>query len=212
LFVPFKSARLVARQSFDAPSVAVPDQPPSGNLDNWFYDRSSKMPASLRISIALFCLLIAASDLHARRVPNTWLWTALLAATVLFGTLWALGRIAAPWPSLLGFAIGLLILLPVYAMGWMGAGDVKYFAVLGFLLGAKALLPVWIIASLLAGIHAVFLVVSRFYRPQAVQALHAAHDKDDGRTILKSRPGTPYAACLSAGALIVLFDPALAQW
>lgn len=169
------------------------------------------MPALLWIPIALFCLLIAASDIHARRVPNTWLWIALLAGAMLYAVLWVLGRTTAPWSSLLGFAIGLLILLPVYAIGWMGAGDVKYFAVLGVLLGAKALLPVWAIGSTLAGLHAACLLLFRQHRPQAVPVLNVAH-KEGGKTALKNRPGTPYAACLSAGALLVLFDPALAQW
>jgi prepilin peptidase CpaA len=169
------------------------------------------MPAPLRISIALFCLLIAVSDFHTRRVPNVWLGVALLAGTVFVGVLWALGRIATPWPSLLGFVVGLLILLPVYAIGWMGAGDVKYFAVLGFLLGVKALLPIWIVGSMLAGIYADFLIALRLRKPQALHALTIAHAEDE-RTGLKARPGTPYAACLSVGALMVLFDPALAQW
>jgi prepilin peptidase CpaA len=169
------------------------------------------MPTPLSILVAPFCLLIAISDLYARRVPNAWLLIALLLATVLFGTLWALGRIAPPWPSFSGFLIGLLILLPVYAVGWMGAGDVKFFAVLGFLFGAKALLPIWIIGSVLAGFHAAAVLLYRFRLSHAVQGGHVTH-QEDGASESKTRHGTPYAACLAVGALIVLFDPALAHW
>jgi Flp pilus assembly protein protease CpaA len=57
-----------------------------------------------------------------------------------------------PWlPHVAGAALGLLALLPFYALRWMGAGDVKFFAVLGLMLGWQALLPVWLVASLAAG-------------------------------------------------------------
>jgi len=81
------------------------------------------------------CLRIAISDLYARRVPNTW----LLAACAIAVPLIIAGQFNATrtaWaPHLLGAVVGLLALLPFYAVRWMGAGDVKFFAVLG--------LPVW---------------------------------------------------------------------
>ncbi|MGE8240952.1 MAG: prepilin peptidase, partial [Stenotrophomonas indicatrix] len=84
------------------------------------------------------CLRIAISDLYARRVPNTW----LLAACAIAVPLIIAGQFNATrtaWaPHLLGAVVGLLALLPFYAVRWMGAGDVKFFAVLGLLLGWKA--------------------------------------------------------------------------
>lgn len=169
------------------------------------------MPALLLILTTLLCVCIAVSDLRAHRVPNTWLLSALLAGTVLLGLLWVTGEIAPPWQSLLGLTIGLTSLLPFYAIHWMGAGDVKFFAVLGFLLGAKALLPIWIIGSMLAGMHAMSVLLHRW----RMRRVAPAGDPGKARGVFDvpgTKRGTPYAACLAAGALAVLFDPQLARW
>ena len=89
-------------------------------------------------------LRIAISDLYARRVPNAWLLTACAISIALI----IAGQFSAPrlpWGShVAGAVLGLVALLPFYAMRWMGAGDVKFFSVLGLMLGWQALLPVWI--------------------------------------------------------------------
>ena len=167
----------------------------------------------------LLSLTIVISDLYARRVPNAWLLATLLmgATWLLLG--WAQGSGEAPWPALLGLLIGLGALLPMYVFGWMGAGDVKFFATLGFLLGAKALLPIWIIGSLLCGVHAVIIVMSR---APAIQALPGwttvqwrVAGSSWGRRIAAARgkrQGLPYAAYLAVGALLTLCLPQLVQW
>lgn len=123
-----------------------------------------------------------------------------------------------PWTHLLGLALGLLVLLPFHVMGWMGAGDVKFFATLGFLLGAKALLPIWIIASLLAGVHAVAILASR-YLVRQTPALMGVQLRASGsalwqrvRMARQGREGLPYAAYLAIGALCVVFVPTLQHW
>lgn len=98
---------------------------------------------------------VIASDLYARRVLNRWLLGALLLGTLLLAWQSMHHGIAHAAPHAAGLLLGLCSLLPFYVIRWMGAGDVKFFAVLGFLLGWQALLPVWIGASLLAGVHAV---------------------------------------------------------
>ncbi|MCW8344380.1 prepilin peptidase, partial [Stenotrophomonas sp. SG1] len=91
---------------------------------------------------------------YARRVPNAW----LVAAGVIAALAITAGQFSAPrlpWlPHVAGAVLGLLALLPFYALRWMGAGNVKFFAVLGLMLGWQALLPVWLVASLAAGVHA----------------------------------------------------------
>jgi prepilin peptidase CpaA len=169
------------------------------------------MPALLPALVASLCVLSAFSDITARRVPNVLLLAALGLGVITLCTQWWLERTGMPWSSLLGFLIGLLVLLPFYAIHRMGAGDVKLFATFGFLLGAKALLPIWIIASLLAGLHAIYVLLSNY------QFRHAAQGVLDTEaikaiTLEKRRRGTPYAAFLSAGALTTLFYPFLAHW
>jgi prepilin peptidase CpaA len=169
------------------------------------------MPALLIALLVPFCALIVFSDISARRVPNSLLAITLLLGAVLLCTQWALGQTGAPWEAPVGLVIGLIVLLPFYAIRWMGAGDVKLFATFGFLLGAKALLPIWVIASLLAGAHAIYVVLSNYRIRHVSQGL-----PDAGITQAlvseKTRRGTPYAAFLSVGALVTLFHPSLAHW
>src|SRR5688500_13934209 len=80
-------------------------------------------------AIALAMLVIAAAviDVQSLRIPN-WLtvggmvlglaWNTAVASASLAGFLWALG----------GLAVGLVVLLPFYAVRVMGAGDVKLMA------------------------------------------------------------------------------------
>lgn len=166
----------------------------------------------LALLALLLSLRIAISDLYARRVPNAWLLAGACGAVLgLLGTQLA-GHPAAVGDHLLGAAAGLAALLPFYLIGWMGAGDVKYFAVLGLLLGLHALLPVWLGASALAGVHvlcvvglprlrAVLPLPLQHLQARAVQqwqqlpALVQMHHARQGRV------GIPFAAYLAFATL-----------
>jgi len=155
---------------------------------------------------------VAIHDLYARRVSNRGLLLATGVALVALAWQWMMAGRGFPGTHLLGFALGLLSLLPFYAIGWMGAGDVKYFAVIGLLLGATSLLSIWIIASLLAGAHAMCVIVAR----RIVPALsHGALSTDSSSPVSRrlqpvvaqwrharqGRVGIPYAAYLAFASL-----------
>jgi prepilin peptidase CpaA len=113
----------------------------------------------------------------------------------------------------------LAALLPFHIFGWMGAGDVKFFALLGLLLGAKALLPIWAIGSLIAGAHAVVILLSRYWLAHTVPSWMPMQTwlstPAIGRHMVsarKGRLGLPYAAWLGVGALITAFNPVLMHW
>lgn len=151
---------------------------------------------------------VAIHDLYARRVSNRGLMVATGVALVALAWQWLIAGRGFPGAHLLGFALGLLSLLPFYAIGWMGAGDVKYFAVLGLLLGAAPLLPIWIVASLLAGAHAMCVIVARRIAPALSQGvLSNGHPGPvsqrlqpviaQWRQARQGRVGIPYAAYLA---------------
>jgi prepilin peptidase CpaA len=105
------------------------------------------MPPLLRAGTAAFLSLVVLEDVRAMRIPNRLTFCALplaLAAAALSGGV--PGLVAA----LLGSCAALLFGLGPYALGWLGAGDVKALAVLGALLGAHAL-PVFFLYTFLAG-------------------------------------------------------------
>lgn len=162
----------------------------------------------------LLAALAIANDLYARRVPN-----GLLVVALTIGALWQVASIIIGTPAvpgigtaLLGLVIGLVTMLPFYAIRWMGAGDVKFFATLGFLLGAKALLPIWIIGSLLCGVHAFAVLALRAaprWAPQVAVWQDSVQATAWYQRILaprQGRQGLPYAAYLGIGTIVqVLF-------
>jgi len=155
---------------------------------------------------------VAIHDLYARRVSNRGLLLATGVALVALAWQWWMAGRGFPGTHLLGFVLGLLSLLPFYAIGWMGAGDVKYFAVLGLLLGAAPLLPIWIIASLLAGAHATCVIVARRIAP-ALSHSGPRPGTDNAvsrrlqpviaqwRQARQGRVGIPYAAYLAFASM-----------
>jgi prepilin peptidase CpaA len=168
---------------------------------------------------ASLCLITIVSDFYERRVRNLWLLSALVIDAVYLVWSWIEQSVAPLLAASVGLLIGLLVLLPFYVMRWMGAGDVKFFATLGFLLGGKALLPIWIIASVLGGLHAVAIVLSRLVLRHAGSGL-AALQVQVGQSLLwqrvlaarDGRKGLPYAAYMAIGALLTMKFPDLTHW
>lgn len=107
----------------------------------------------MALAFLLWLVLAIVYDLRERRVPN-WL--------VLLGGVFALAALATAQPfnigwseAGLGAAVGFGFLLPFYATGLMGAGDVKFAGALGLWVGLSDLIPTWVVASLMAFAHAV---------------------------------------------------------
>ncbi len=102
------------------------------------------------LAITLLSLLAALWDVRTRRIPN-WLTFAASAAGIIYFSL------HAGWGGLgLAFAgalVGLLAYVPLFAMGWMGAGDAKFLMALGAWGGPRYALNV---AVLSIGVGAVF--------------------------------------------------------
>jgi len=116
----------------------------------------------MQLACLLWLLFVAVYDFRQRRVPN---WLVLAGAAVALAAL-ALGTqpFGIEWSTALtGAAVGFGALLLLYAVGLMGAGDVKFAGALGLWVGLQALLPIWVVASLLAGLHsALWLALQRW--------------------------------------------------
>lgn len=105
------------------------------------------MPPVLRVGTAAFLSLVVFEDVRRMRIPNALTFPALplaLGAAALDGG--GPGLLAAT----LGALAALLLLLAPYALGWLGAGDVKAMLVIGALFGARDL-PAVLFYSVLAG-------------------------------------------------------------
>lgn len=101
--------------------------------------------------LAIWAAAIAWKDWRSHRVPNAALVLVLVPA-VLALLINGKGLLdVAGLPSLLGFLVGGGILLPGYAMGKMGAGDIKFAACIGLLLGPQATFKMLLIFAIVLG-------------------------------------------------------------
>lgn len=97
-------------------------------------------------------------DLYTRRIPNP-----LTASIAAFGLLVAglgLGAVSLT-QAMLGFVIGLLLMLPGHVIGATGAGDVKLFAALGTLIGPTTIVTAFFYTALAGGALAIVVALSR---------------------------------------------------
>jgi prepilin peptidase CpaA len=86
---------------------------------------------------AAFLFFAVASDLRFHRIPNLLTLPALLAALLI--SPW-LGATSGPLEAAMGAALGFALLVGPYALGGMGAGDVKALMALGAWIGPEAIL------------------------------------------------------------------------
>lgn len=86
-------------------------------------------------------------DLRTRRIPNVLTFGAAILAVLAHAYLEGLA--AGGW-ALVGWVVGVAFFFPIFALGGMGAGDVKLIGALGAWLGPAA--AVWVaLFSLVAG-------------------------------------------------------------
>jgi prepilin peptidase CpaA len=107
---------------------------------------------------AAFLALAAASDVRAHRIPNALTFPALLLGALLAG-LGASGL--ALGASLLGVGVAFGLLVLPYAIGALGAGDVKAAMALGALIGAGPVVGALSWAFGLGGLLALALLAAR---------------------------------------------------
>jgi Flp pilus assembly protein protease CpaA len=138
--------------------------------------------------VIVWCLSVGLTDLYIRRIPNSLLIAAYLAA--LFSLLiTGQALLGAHWQSVaIGTGVSLLLTLPAYAARLLGAGDVKLILAMAFIGGWQLMLSAFVIASILAIIFVIAHVIfTRF-------------------TTRQSKPNRwiPFGAALSAGLLSVI--------
>ncbi len=155
---------------------------------------------------ALFCAVTIWTDLAYRRVPNAVLVAVLIAA----GAVMVFGY--APVPPLsvrvAGALLGCVVTLPVYALGRMAAGDVKFLAVAGLFTGPAGLVVVWVAGSLLGMLHAIVCAVGHGPRGTPWRRMLAraglvppAMDQDKTNADAEPSRGIPYAGYMAMGML-----------
>ena len=174
---------------------------------------------ALDIAIVVIGSLSAFFDLTLRRIPN---W--LIAIGVASGlTIHAFDGSAVFVQSLLGLIIGIAVLVFPFAMGWIGAGDVKYFGVTGALLGAMLLPRIFFYSALVAGLIAVGSVLLgriRFFSFKQIWLELKIAIISGGNVLPKPmrerstnpHESTPWGVAFAVGSLIAYYIDPKGEW
>ncbi len=167
-------------------------------------------------------------DVRTRRIPNRLIVLGSLAALALHGLVQPGEGLFGTAPggqgwlfSLAGFALGLLLLLPFYALKTLGAGDVKLMAMVGAFLGAKAVIGATLLAMLAGGVLALVVALWSGQLGQvwknlqqmlritgAVGLAGIGQDANPGLTSGK----LPYAVAIACGAVAQLLLAGSTGW
>ena len=163
----------------------------------------------LDILLLLVLAVCVVTDLKSRKIYNKVIFPSLLLTLVLHLLLTGLPGLM---DSLLGFAVGLGILLIPYLMGGMGAGDVKLLALIGAIKGMSFVLTTSFYMALLGGVIALAILLFRkgfFMRIKSIVysmcgliyglRLPLGIDKNDYQKTY------PYGVAIAGGAVVSLF-------
>lgn len=102
----------------------------------------------------------AAVDIRTRRIPNFLTFGGALAAFVFHGIA---GGFPALGQSALGWLVGVGLLLPIFLLGGMGAGDVKLLGAVGAWLGPNGALWSGVFSIIAGGVLGFLLAVAHGY-------------------------------------------------
>jgi Flp pilus assembly protein protease CpaA len=175
----------------------------------------------LDLSILLVTVLSVFFDLMVRRIPN-WIIAFGLAGGLLLNASQGFTQFSH---SLLGFVAGIAVFIVPFALGWMGAGDVKYFGVVGALLGVGWLPRVLFYSILAAGVLAVgYVAIGRFDSSSgffkdmwidcklAVLSLGRVLPDSISKRTAKGADSVPWGVAIGAGTLVAYYVDPTGRW
>jgi len=165
----------------------------------------------LTCAVVLLAGMVAgACDLCHMRIPNKLVFGLLLSGLAYQSVVQ--GEMGA---SLLGVLIGGGVLLPFYALGGMGAGDVKFAAAIGAWWAPSLVMEVLLNAALLAGVWSLAVIVLRkvavsqpLLASDTEMEIDTLHDAESGSLHAAAR----YAAIPFAVALAIAADVVALGW
>lgn len=154
-------------------------------------------------------MLVAAAveDIRTRRIPN--LLVLILAVSGLAFSGSGIPGSVGLVNSAEGLGIGLACWLPFYALGWLGAGDVKLYAAAGAWLGPTRALEGAAIAALAGAVLSVVWMIKSHGSRNALQILGmaAGSPKILSASTQKNRLVLPYGVAIAFGAICVAWLP-----
>jgi len=163
------------------------------------------------VAVVIACLACL-YDVSSSRIPNR-LTFAAASLAIVFHVLAPAGEGLSH--AILGLFVGLLVFFPLFALGAMGAGDVKLMACVGAWIGATPILYVALYGSVAGGVLALVVALRRRYLRQMLSNLKmlATYWWVEG---IKPLPALtiestqslrlPYALAIAAGLAVTLWQ------
>jgi prepilin peptidase CpaA len=157
--------------------------------------------------LAALLFVAALVDFHQWRIPNALTFGGALGAFLL--------SVIEPGPATqalltaaAGLAAGLALMLPLYLMRALGAGDVKLMGMVGAYLGLPHTLGAVLLVFITGGVMASLLVLYR--RGWQVSPTQPSADEVTGTSLGRM----PYGTSIALGTLVYVcaFEPAGLQW
>jgi prepilin peptidase CpaA len=151
-------------------------------------------------------------DVSTSRIPNKLTFTTA-ALAILFHVFAPSG--AGFSHAALGLLVGLVVFFPLFALGAMGAGDVKLMAAVGAWIGAPSIVHVALYGSIAGGVLAVIVALRRQYLKQALTNVKmlliywwVEGVKPFPALTLESKESLrlPYALAIAAGLAVTLWQ------
>jgi prepilin peptidase CpaA len=169
-------------------------------------------------AILLISGLSAFFDLKIRKIPNWLIASGLLCGVVVN----ALEGYTFLFASVSGFLVGVGVLVFPFAMGWIGAGDVKFFGVVGALVGISLLPRVFFYSALVAGVIAIAYLAAGLASTSCLKALWVDLKSTFltlGRVLpepvhvsSRGKGSVPWGVAFAAGTMIAYYLDSTGQW
>jgi prepilin peptidase CpaA len=129
------------------------------------------------IALVLLLGLAVIEDIRSRRIPNALVMSGVALAMALHSValIQASASLAGPawWSAIAGMAAGLALMLPLYALRAMGAGDVKLIAMVGAFIGPGAVVWAALCTLVAGGVLSIVYMLGRGVAAQTLNNLRA---------------------------------------
>jgi prepilin peptidase CpaA len=180
----------------------------------------SSAPVAI-ICLAVVLLAAVVFDLRWRRIPNKLVLAGMVLAMSLHvlassqGTRSLAGE--SVWSALAGLAVGLALMLPLYMMRAMGAGDVKLMAMVGAFVGAPTVITAAVYTLLAGGLLSLVFMFGRGVAAQTFGNLRylltdwmvrvGSSQGAEFAPLVKTAARLPYAVAIASGTAASLLWP-----
>lgn len=158
--------------------------------------------SSAFVVLAAGVLAATAIDLRTRRIPNE--LTAAMTGVGLALAVTGMSSVSLAG-SLIGFAIGLALMLPGYMVGGTGAGDVKLMAAVGAIVGPGLVVTAFLCTAIAGGVLALAVALRRKRLATTVTSAGMLIAARGQQVQLTAASRFAYGPAIAAGSVVAVF-------